>query len=412
VKILVVSQYFWPEVFRINAVVQSLVVAGDEVDVLTGKPNYPEGLVYDGYKARGCHTEQWAGAQVFRVPLFPRGARSAWQLALNYLSFIVSGTFLGPWMLRGRQYDVVLVYGLSPILLALPAIVLASIKRRRMVLWVQDLWPDSLQATGYVRRTWIIQLVRHVVRWIYHRSDLLLVQSRAFKAPISDLAPGKAIAYFPNSVDDRFYVPLSATESLPYVPALEEGFAVVFAGNVGAAQAVEVIVEAAALLMAWPEIRFIVFGKGSQWDWMFEQIARRGLSNLYLPGRFPESAMPGVMHKASALLVTLADEPIFSQTVPNKVQAYLAVGRPIIASLNGEGARIVQEAGAGLAVAAQDAQALADAVMQLYQMPLPHRVAMGENGRRYFKTHFDHSHLMEQLRAHLRRVAETKDAGK
>ncbi len=401
-RILIVSQYFWPEGFRINDIAKTLVGKGASVDVLTGKPNYPDGRIAEGYRAWDTQVESWEGATVFRVPLFPRGARSAWRLALNYLTFIFSGLIFGPWLLRKRHYDVVFVYGLSPILLAIPGIFLAHLKRRKLVLWVQDLWPDSLSATGYIHHPRLLRWVELVVRWIYEHSDLILVQSRAFIAAVSALAPGKTIAYYPNSVDSTFGEPPAANVVLPDVPALDEGFSVVFAGNVGVGQAVEVMVEAAALLKNVPQIRFVVFGQGSRWDWMREQVQRQGLTNLHLPGRFPVNTMPGLMQKAGALLVTLADEPIFAMTVPNKVQAYMAAGRPILACLNGEGARLVAEdAQAGLSVPAQDAEALAAAVLQLYHMPAEERAMLGANGRRYFKAHFDHDKLIDELMVHL-----------
>ena len=194
---------------------------------------------------------------------------------------------------------------------------------------------------------------------------------------------------------------------LPKVAALETGFPVVFAGNVGVAQAVEVIVDAAELLKSHSGISFVVFGQGSRWDWMREQVAMRGLTNLHLPGRFPVETMPGLMQKAGALLVTLADEPIFAATVPNKIQAYMASGRPIVASLNGEGARVVEEAQAGISVPAEDAKALADAVLRLYGMSPAQLGEMGTNGRSYFKAHFDHDTLVQELMAHLRSISAT-----
>ena len=401
-RVLVVSQYFSPEIFRINEVVQSLVAKGVVVDVLTGNPNYPEGKIFAGYSAWGGKKEQVLGATVYRVPIFPRGKQGALRLALNYLSFVISGLLFGPWLLRKRRYDVVFVYGLSPIFLAIPAIFLAWLKDRKLVLWVQDLWPESLAATGYVRNQRVLQTVEWLVRWIYRHSDLLLVQSRAFEVPVAALSPGKPIVYYPNSVDSTFADPPLTFVDLPEVPALDEGFAVVFAGNLGAAQAVEVMVEAASLLMHVPQIRFVIFGRGSRWEWMHEQVLAQRLTNLYLPGRFPANTMPGLMQKAGALLVTLADEPIFSLTVPNKLQAYLAAGRPILACLNGEGSRLVQEAQAGLSVPAQDAKALAAAVLQLYRMKPDERAHFGANGRRYFNTHFDHDRLVNELMAHLR----------
>ncbi len=196
---------------------------------------------------------------------------------------------------------------------------------------------------------------------------------------------------------------------LPDIPALDATFPVVFAGNVGSGQAVEVIVQAAVLLKEHLEIRFVIFGQGSRWDWVREQIQELGLQNVYLAGRFPATVMPGVMQKAGALLVTLANEPIFALTVPNKVQAYLAAGRPIVACLNGEGARIVEEAGAGFTVPAQDATALASAVLTLYRMPVVERERLGNNGRKYFRDHFDHGQLVEQLISHLAEVTTSKE---
>jgi len=404
-KILIVSQYFWPESFRINDIVKSLGEKKRDLDVLTGKPNYPEGKIFSGYRFWGCQEQQWGNATIFRLPLIPRGERNAWRLICNYLSFIVSGVTLGPWLLRGKRYDVVFVYGTSPILQAIPAILIGWLKGCPVVVWVQDLWPESLPATGYVRNPFVIAAVRQVVRFIYRHTDLLLVQSRAFEAPVRDLALETPIVYYPNSVDDSFAMP--ATDESPPVEGLNEGFSVMFAGNIGAAQAVGVMVEAASLLKDYSDIHFVVLGDGSSRAWMLTEVQRRGLANLHLPGRFPVETMPGLMQKASALLVTLADQPIFAATVPNKVQAYMAAGRPIIACLNGEGARLVAESGAGLAAPAEDAKALADAILRLYRQSADERQIMGDNGRRYYQEHFNHDRLIDQLIGHLQAVTQS-----
>jgi glycosyltransferase involved in cell wall biosynthesis len=150
-------------------------------------------------------------------------------------------------------------------------------------------------------------------------------------------------------------------------------------------------------LRNYPDIRFILLGQGSKWDWMRQEIERRKLENLHLVGRFSVETMPGLMAKSQALLVTLADRPIFAATVPNKIQAYMAVGRPIIASLNGEGARIVNEAGAGVTATAENTEALAHAVLKLYQMTSEDRLRMGQRGRSYFLKHFEHEKLIQEL---------------
>jgi glycosyltransferase involved in cell wall biosynthesis len=405
-RVLVYSQYFWPESFRINDVAASLSEKGIQVEVLTGKPNYPRGVIYPGYHALGMQHEIYRNVSVNRIPLLPRG-NSGWQLALNYLSFVISGLLLAPWRMRQKEFDVIFIYAPSPLLQAIPAIFLGWLRGCPVVLWVQDLWPESLSATGHVKNRTVLKLVEQAVRFIYRHSDLLLVQSQAFVEPVRALAAGTPIAYYPNSVDDSFSSPHKG--ELPVVEGLDEGFSVMFAGNIGSAQAVEVIVQAASLLKEQTDIHFVVLGEGSRWEWMRLEAQKQGLSNLHLPGRFPVETMPGFMQKASALLVTLADQEIFRATIPSKVQAYLAAGRPILACLNGEGAKLVIAAGAGLAVPAESGRALADAVMQLYRMTPAEREAMGARGRLYYAEHFSHDLLVEQLIGHLRSVRHHKE---
>ncbi|BBO99937.1 glycosyltransferase family 4 protein [Sulfuriferula nivalis] len=404
-RVLIVSQYFWPESFRINEVAKTLLEKGVEVEVLTGKPNYPQGAIFSGYRAWGCQRETYKDININRIPLLARGGRGGWRLALNYLSFVVSGLMFAPWMLRKKKFDVVFVYAPSPILQAIPAIFLGWLKGCPVVLWVQDLWPESLSATGYVRNHAVLKMVEWVVRFIYQHTDLLLVQSRAFEEPVRILASKIPIAYYPNSVDEAFCVP--TVVAVPDIPGLSKGFSVMFAGNIGVAQAVDVIVEAATLLKDHTDIGFVVLGQGSRWEWMRQEVETRGLTNLDLPGRFPVEMMPGLMQKASALLVTLTDQPIFAVTVPNKVQAYMASGKPILACLNGEGARVVIESEAGLTVPAEDAKGLAVAILRLYEMNPVEREKLGSNGRHYYKTHFNHDQLVDQLIEHFQLVSQS-----
>lgn len=404
-RVLICSQYYWPESFRINEVASSLAKKGIEVEVLTGKPNYPRGELFPGYRTWGCQQESHQGVNIHRIPLLARGG-GAVRLALNYLSFIVSGLLFAPWVLRRKKFDVIFIFGMSPILQAIPALYLCWIKKCPSVLWVQDLWPESMSATGYVNNRSVLKAVERVVRWIYQNTDLLLVQSRAFEAPVRALASTTPIVYYPNSVDDTFATP--AVTEPPQVEGFGTGFSVMFAGNIGAAQGVEVIVEAATLLKDQLDIHFVVLGEGSRWEWMQQEAQARGLNNLHLPGRYPVETMPAFMQKASALLVTLADKEIFRATIPSKVQAYLAAGRPILACLNGEGATLVTEAGAGLSVPAEDGRALADAVMQLYRMTPQQREALGARGRLYYAQHFAHDMLVDQLVDHLQSVSTYK----
>ena len=403
-KILIVTQYFWPEGFSINAVAESLVNKGVEVEVLTCQPNYPSGKVFPGYRAWDYRQESYQGVLIHRIPFLPRGNGGV-RLGLNYLSFIVSGLLFSPWMLRKKKYDVIFVYAPSPILQAIPAIFLGWMKGCPVALWIQDLWPESLSATGNVQNRPLLKSVEGVVRFIYKHTDLLLVPSQAFEAPVRALVASTPIDYQPNSVDETFAI--TATDEPPVVEGLGIGFSVMFAGNIGAAQAVGVIIEAAALLREYKDIHFVVLGDGNSRAWMLNEVQQQGLINLHLPGRFPMETMPGFMQKASALLVTLADRPIFAATVPNKVQAYMAAGRPIIACLNGEGARLVVDAGAGIAAPAENARALADAILSLYHFTPDQRQKMGDNGRKYYKDNFDHEHLVHKLIGHFKALSQS-----
>jgi glycosyltransferase involved in cell wall biosynthesis len=404
-RVLIVSQYFWPENFRINDVAKTMSSIGIEVEVLTGKPNYPQGVIYPTYKAWGCQKDSHQGIGINRIPLLPRG-HGGLSLALNYLSFVMSGSIFAPLMLRKKRFDVIFIYAPSPILQAIPAIFLGWIKGCQVVLWVQDLWPESLSATGYIHNKAILKIVELLVRFIYRNVDLLLVQSQAFVEPVRKLALGTPVAYYPNSVDDTFAS--LATVTSPLVSGLENGFSIMFAGNIGSAQAVNVMVEAAMLLTEYQDINFVVLGDGSCREEMLDAVKQRGLTNIHLPGRFPVEMMPSFMQKASALLVTLADQPIFGLTVPSKVQAYMAAGRPIIACLNGEGARLVVEAQAGLATPAENSRALADTILNLYMQSPEEREIMGNNGRRYYKEHFNHDRLVDQLIEHFQEVLKDR----
>jgi glycosyltransferase involved in cell wall biosynthesis len=395
-KVLILSQHFWPESFRINELAPQLHGSDCEVSVLTGKPNYPQGEVFPGYRAGGTVREDFAGISVYRVPLIPRRRGRAVELALNYLSFILSASVLGPWLLRGQRFDVIFVYGTSPILQAIPAIVLKWLKRARLVIWVQDLWPQSLEATGFVRSRRLLAAVASVVRWIYRRADLLLVQSRAFVGDVKAMAGSTPVEYYPNAGEVALHEPVPACANQSG-PRLEPGFNLVFAGNMGTVQALDCILDAAELLLPHQDVRVVLVGSGRRSGWLAEQVARRNLCNVQLVGRFPPQAMPGLFAQASALLVSLVRNPVTSLTIPSKLQAYLASGRPVIAALDGEGARVVNEAEAGLACPAEDPAALAQAVLSLRSMAPAQREALGRAGREYYRAHFDTAVLTRRL---------------
>lgn len=408
-RILLLTQYYWPENFLINSLVPLLVSRGIEVTVLTGKPNYPGGLIFEGYRAGGCQREQHDGTIILRLPIVARGNRSRTWLALNYLSFIFSGILFGRGLVREYEYDLVFVYAPSPLLQALPAICLARRRKVPLIVWVQDLWPESLSATGGIKNQWLLNAVARVVRLIYRVSDRILVQSMAFVSPVAALTEDPAkIHYYPNLYKTSSECQASQ-RAMALAKELQAYFSVVFTGNLGTAQALDTIVEAARQLLPHPEVRIVLVGSGSLDDWLVHQRDAYGLNNLTLAGRFEASDMSYIFAASEALLVSLRPEPTFGLTIPSKVQAYLAAGRPVLAALDGEGSRIISQAGAGLCSEAGNALALAENVLRMAALSPRERQQMGQNGRRYFERHFAPDALADELVEHFKEAISAQE---
>ena len=403
-KILIVSQYFWPENFRINDLTQELVQRGHSVTVLTGIPNYPAGSVFEAYRQDPTAFGHYGGAIVIRVPMLVRG-QGALRLILNYLSFVVGGCLCGPWRLRGQQADVIFVFGLSPVTLALPAILLGRVKRAPVVMLVLDLWPETLAAIGVVRSPMVLGWVGHLVKFIYERCTLVLGQSRGFLGSIAKYCSDtQKIRYFPSWAEDVF-----SQDDL--VPALEVSmltgvFNVLFSGNIGEAQDFPAVLDAAESLKHNAAIRWLIVGDGRKSAWLQEEVARRGLQgSVLLLGRFPVERMPSFYAHADALLMSLKKDPVFSMTIPGKVQSYLMAGVPLLGMLDGEGAQVITEANAGLVCAAGDASGLAAAVLKMAAMSADQRHQLGVNGRVFAQKEFDRSLLMDRLEALMHEAA-------
>lgn len=396
-RILIVSQYFWPENFRINDLALALRDRGHDVAVLTGMPNYPFGKVQAGYKWFQKRRDSMQGIPVARVPLFARRKGKSWQLALNYISFAVSGCLLGPWLLRGQGFDVIVVYEPSPVTVGLPAVLLRKLKRAPMLMWVQDLWPESLSATGAIRSPAILSMIARMVKWIYRHCDLIAVQSRGFIEPAIKVgAPKEKLVYFPNWAETLYHpvdVPPGAPERREVA---HDGFVVMFAGNLGMAQSLETILDAAEILKA-EAVSWVLLGNGRQHDWMQGQIHARKLRNVHLLGNRPVETMPSYFALADAMLVTLRADPVMTATIPGKLQSYLACAKPILGALDGEGAKVIMESGAGFSVASGDAQGLAEAALKMSKMTNAERQAMGNAAIEYYQKNFDRERLLSRL---------------
>jgi glycosyltransferase involved in cell wall biosynthesis len=404
VRLLVLTQYFWPENFRINDVVEGMVERGHAVTVYTGLPNYPAGRFYDGYGFFGPFRERYKAAEVRRAPLVPRGSGGGMRLALNFVSHAFFATLLAPWLARGR-YDAILVYEPSPMTIGIPARFLRALKGAPVLFWVQDLWPESLSATGAIKSRTLLALVDRLIKWIYRGCDRVLVQSAAFTPSVeAHGVPRHRIRYLPNSAES-FYRKVTAAEADAEARELPAGFRVIYAGNIGEAQDFGTIIAAAEELKDAPHIQWIILGDGRVRAWAEAEVQRRRLGAVvHFLGQHPAERMPRYFAHADVLLATLRRERIFAYTIPSKIQSYIACGKPVIAALEGEGGRIIREAGAGWTVPPQDPPALAQAVLQASRAAKSELYAMGERGRKWFLEHFEREKLLSQLEAELAEV--------
>lgn len=395
-NILVVSQYFWPENFRINDLVKAWVQRGHHVTVLTGIPNYPSGTVFESYKKHPGAFTNYEGARVVRVPMLRR-AHGGFRLILNYLSFVIGGCVFGPIRLREFKPDVIFVCQLSPVTIGLPAILLGRVKVAPVVLWVLDLWPETLAAIGVVRSPRVLRWIGYLVRFIYNRCTLVLGQSQGFMQNLTEYCSDKRkIRYFPSWAEDIFRV--NDVDSVSEIPNKDNVFNVMFAGNVGEAQDMPAVLAAAEILRWNSGIRWLIVGDGRKSDWMRREINSRGLENTVLMlGRYPIERMPSFYARADALLVSLKRDPVFSLTIPGKVQSYLMAGVPILGMLDGEGAGVIQRARAGLVCPAGDFAGLAQCILRMKDEPHEVLRQWGQNGRQYALEEFGRERLLERM---------------
>jgi colanic acid biosynthesis glycosyl transferase WcaI len=396
-RVLIVSQYFWPENFPINDLARGLRQRGHDITVLTGMPNYPEGRFYPGYKPFSIRKDYYDGIKIVRVPMVPKGNGNAVRMLLYYWSLALAACLLMPFLFR-KNVDLVFVYQPSPITVGLPALVLKAMEKTPVWIWVQDLWPETLAGTGMVRSAFILRLVDRLVRFIYSKCDRVLVQSQAFAPRIVNKGVARErIRFFPNSAQE-VYKPTVVESDASERNLMPQGFRVLFAGNIGRAQDIPTILSAAEKLKQEREIHWVILGDGPMRPWAEERIRARGLEKtVHLLGRYPEQAMPRFFSLADVLLVTLKKDPVFAITIPSKIQSYLACGRPIVAALDGEGSRVVNESGGGVAVPAGDADALAEVVLKMYGMPKADLERMGRLSREYSETHFERNTLLDRL---------------
>lgn len=395
-RFLIVSQYFFPEEFRINDLASELVLLGHQVTVLTGKPNYPKGEYYKGYSFKGVLKENYCGAEVIRVPLIKRGDGRAKNLVLNYFSFV---HYAKKYIRHNRMaFDAIICYEISPITQAYPALYCKKKYGGKVLLWVQDLWPESVTAAGGVTNKLALSILGRMVKNIYAGCDKLLIQSEAFRESIlskGDFA--SKIVYVPNWAEDIF-LDKKMKDRDSVASMMPEGFRVMFAGNVGAAQDIDSIILAAHETRRIPEIKWVIVGDGRMRESAEKKAQEMNLTETVIfLGRHPVEQMPTFFSFADAMIVSLKDDYIFSLTIPSKVQPYMASGKPIAAMLNGEGGRIIEESGCGMSALSGDYRRLAENVMMFYRMNKEERELMGQKGQDYYLRHFDKKTVIDTI---------------
>ena len=393
-RVLLVTQYFQPENFKCNDIAFELQRRGYEVTVLTAIPNYPQGKYFDGYGLFKRRVEHIDGVKVIRGFVVPRGKGGKIGLSLNYLSYLVSSCLIALYLSLRYKYDAVFVHQVSPVTIGVAATLVKRIQRIPMYFWVLDLWPESLTAAIGLRNRYILGFFSKMVQWFYRRSDKILISSKGFAKSICEKGDfAEKIIYFPNWVDKALMA-----KSDVVTPDVPNGFIAMFTGNIGASQDFGTVLSAAERLKEHKDIHFVIVGNGRAREWVEQQIVERGLNEtVHCVGSYPLEAMPATFAKADVLFAALKHEPIFAFTVPAKIQAYMSSGKPIISMINGEAMDLVREVGCGMAVAAEDSKAFADAVLQMSQLSQSEREQIGNRGREFASNNFDFTKQMTLL---------------
>ena len=393
-KFLIVSQYFWPEEFRINDLALELVKKGHEVHVITGNPNYPKGKFIKGYGFK-YSTETYQGIKIFRVPIFPRGNNSV-MLVLNYLSFILLGGLFA--FFHNLKYEKVFAVNYSPVTAILPAIVYCKKNKMKLFIWVQDLWPESIIAASNIKSKSIQKWVGSLVKYIYLKSDLIFVSNNDFKNSIIEKGIlSDKIKFMPNWAEDIF---TSCKELNPVRKDynIPDGFIIMFAGNLGEAQDLEAVLKAAELIKENHSIQWVFVGDGRKYNWLKATIDEKKLSKtVTLLGRFPTESMPYFFKLADIMLVSLKDEYIFSLTVPGKVQSYMASSKPILAMMNGAGSNAVLDANCGFVANAGDYKKLCSNILKSFRLPSKNLKELGLNAYKFYSTNYSKDKIVNNF---------------
>ena len=394
-KILVVNQHYWPENFRVTEICEALAERGHEVTALVGLPNYPTGVIPDAYKRFRNRKQERNGVHIHRC--FEIGRKPGKiGLAINYVSYMTSATIKA--LLMKKDFDVIYSFSTSPVLMSLPGAVLKLITGKPYVIYVLDIWPACLSAMNVSPDSTFYKLMTKVSKWIYKQADVLLYGSKRFQQYMQDVhgisMPDEH--YMPQFADDVFEAALPDKAS-------NGTYHLVFAGNVGKIQNVELLLQTATLLRAEP-LHWDIVGDGANLE-ACQQLAhdRNLTANVTFHGRKPLEAMPAYYAMADAMLVSMREDSSVNDTLPGKVQSYMAAAKPILGSIGGEASYVIHQAAGGYGAKPDDAEAFANVIRKFISEPERHQ-QMGERGHQYYTEHFTkkrHIDRLETLLLHL-----------
>ena len=393
-RILIITQYFWPESFKINDLALGLKERGHEVSILTAIPNYPKGVFDENYSFWKNNDEEWNGIKIYRSKIFSRGTGSI-RLMLNYISFVIFCSIKV--LFIKEKFDKIFVYEPSPVTVGLPAIVARRKMKIPYYFWVQDLWPESLSAAGGIKNKYILSFFNKITKVIYKNAEKILVQSKGFESYIIKQGDfSEKLIYYPNSAE-KLYKPVESTDQ--YLSQLPLGFKLIFAGNLGEAQGIDTLIEAARIVKDFGiEVNWVFLGDGRQKNYYLNEVKNKGLADIFFfLGAFAADEMPHFFSCADALIVSLKKNKIFALTIPSKLQSYLACGKPILASLEGEGAKVVEESKTGFVSPPENSKLFAENVIKFYNLSSESKSEMRENALDYFKKEFEREMLIDKL---------------
>ncbi|KGP75331.1 hypothetical protein JT05_11150 [Desulfosporosinus sp. Tol-M] len=387
-KILVVCQYYYPEQFKINDICEQLILDGHVVTVLTGLPNYPTGNIPNEYQWGRKRKETINGVKVLRC--FEIGRKNGVVgMALNYASYMLSAAIKA--LFLNIDFDIIFVYQLSPVFMALPAVVLKKRFNKPLYLYCCDIWPESLKNYIPDEKSLIFRIISKFSSYLYSKCDAITVTSEPFIKYFNQAhsIPIERITYNPQHAED-IYLEMDFSSE-------DDVIDFVFMGNIGIAQDIDCILDAAEKIKYLPKFKVHFVGDGSYLDTSKDLVKKKGLEDIVLfHGRYPLDNMPDFYKLADACLLTLKDDSLVGLTMPLKLQGYMAAGKAVIGAINGAARDVIIESKCGVCVNAGDSYALAEAMKEFVLKPNMNK-EYGENGRSYFKSHFTKEMYIKKL---------------